>query len=341
MIIRPANMQDLPALMDLSAALPAGMTSMPCNEESWLKKLQLVEQSFSVDDESSVNEAIFFFVLENPENGEIAGTCGMHTGVGLTRPFYNYKLSKHLSKSEQLGISVRSNTLNLCNDFTGETELVSLFLKEPYRAGKNGQFLSRSRFVFMHDFSSLFSEVVFAEIRGWIDHEGNSPFWDALGNKFFNMPFLKADFISAVNGYQFISDLMPRFPVYLELLPDEAVSVVGQPNRDSAAAKKLLEREGFQYQGLIDIFDAGPVVQCDKNRIKSFSQTQQFSIAGVDERIEAEATLNIVTNRRLKDFRALVSPVLKNEDNSIVLPPATLDALGVKVGDDVSVLTLR
>lgn len=343
MIIRSARLSDLPALMELSGSLPGGMTSMPCNQDSWQKKLQLVERSFSARPApKSIDEAIYFFILEDPTTGSIAGTCGMHTGVGLNKPFYNYKLSRHMSKSEQLGITVNSNTLNLCNDFTGETELVSLFLKPEYRQGKIGQFLSRTRFMFIRDFSEFFAKTVFAEIRGWLDAEGNSPFWDNLGKKFFDMPFLKADFISAVNGYQFISDLMPRFPVYLELLPEEAVNVIGQPNRDSVAAKKILEREGFQYQGLVDIFDAGPVVQCEQNRIVSVTDTQDYPVRDclADEQLQ-DAVDCIISNRTFDDFRAVMGKVLVHSDGSASVCATATDALNIQPGERVSTLVLR
>lgn len=344
MIIRPACLDDLPALLDLSASLPGGMTSMPANEETWLSKLQLVEKSFNrPEGDDCVEEAIFFFVMEDTSSGEIAGTCGMHTGVGLNKPFYNYKLSRHMSKSEQLGITVNSNTLNLCNDFTGETELVSLFLKDRYRSGKAGQFLSRSRFMFIRDFSQHFAQVVFAEIRGWLDSSGNSPFWDNLGKKFFDMPFLKADFISAVNGYQFISDLMPRFPVYLELLPEEAVAVIGQPNRDSAAAKKLLEKEGFRYQGLVDIFDAGPVVQCEKDKINSVNQTRDYIVESTinDQTPHASDQLAIVSNRKFSQFRAQIATVRVLHDHHVAVAEPVLESLGLEPGASIAVLPLR
>ena len=343
MIIRSARLADLPALMELSSSLPGGMTSMPCNQDSWQKKLQLVERSFTARPvPKAVDEAIYFFILEDPATGAIAGTCGMHTGVGLNKPFYNYKLSRHMSKSEQLGITVNSNTLNLCNDFTGETELVSLFLKPQYRQGKIGQFLSRTRFMFIRDFSEYFAKVVFAEIRGWLDAEGNSPFWDNLGKKFFDMPFLRADFISAVNGYQFISDLMPRFPVYLELLPQEAVDVIGQPNRDSVAAKKILEREGFQYQGLVDIFDAGPVVQCEQNRIVSVNETNDFRVAQcLPAEQLSDAEDSIISNQKFDDFRAVMGPVKRLEDGQAAICAAAADSLKIQPGERVSALVLR
>lgn len=342
MIIRPATIQDLPQLLSLSKSIPGGMTSMPFDQATWEKKLEAVDANFHSIDRSN-HEAIYFFVLEDLDSGEIVGTSAMHSAVGIDRPFYNYRLSRHVSQSNELGITINSTSLSLCNDFTGGTELVSLFLKDDYRQDKNGQFLSRVRFLFMSEFPDAFGDLVFAEIRGWLDEQGASPFWDSLGNKFFNMPYVKADFISAVNGSQFISDLMPRLPVYVELLPPEAVAVIGKPNKDAAAAMKLLEKEGFYYQDTVDIFDAGPVVECDKRRISSISQVQSYEVSTSPTSGNSDQSkhLCMISNRKFKDFRATVAPVEILDDQRVVIGDGICDAIGVQPGDQVSILPLR
>ena len=49
-----------------------------------------------------------------------------------------------------------------------------------------------------------------AEMRGVIDDQGRSAFWDAVGKHFFEIDFPKADYLSMVNK-KFIADLMPTF----------------------------------------------------------------------------------------------------------------------------------
>ena len=53
--------------------------------------------------------------------------------------------------STELNIANRYQTLNLVNDFTGETELTSLFLM-PSAQKTTGSILIRSRFLLMYDF---------------------------------------------------------------------------------------------------------------------------------------------------------------------------------------------
>ena len=41
-----------------------------------------------------------------------------------------------------------------------------------------------------------------------IDERGGSPFWDGVAGRFFGMNFQEADYFNAINGNQFIADLM-------------------------------------------------------------------------------------------------------------------------------------
>lgn len=343
MLIRSAKPSDLDALMELSALLPPGMTSMPFDQPTWEKKLELVQDSLNETPHVD-RESVYLLVMEEPESGRIVGTAGIVAGVGLTRPFYNYKLTKDMKASEALDIRVISNLLNLVNDFTGETELISLFLMPEYRSRYGGQFLSRCRYVFMSDFPERFSDVVFAEIRGWLNKDQSSPFWEHLGMKFFNLPFDRADFISAVNGSQFISDLMPRFPVYLELLPEAAVEVIGKPHDDAVPARKLLEKEGFQYQGTIDIFDAGPVMQCERENIESIRNTQLVEVEALSDSVledNDEEALCIVSNGNLSDYKLTLSAARYDDEHQVTLNKSAAESIGVQVGDRIRILELR
>ena len=56
-------------------------------------------------------------------------------------------------------------------------------------------------------------------MRGWQAETGRSPFWDHLGSKFFGLGFDSADHLSAVGDKRFIAELMPKYPIYVDLLP--------------------------------------------------------------------------------------------------------------------------
>ena len=44
---------------------------------------------------------------------------------------------------------------------------------------------------------------------------------------------------------RFIADLVPRFPIYIELLPKQVQDVIGKANELTIPALKLLERKVF------------------------------------------------------------------------------------------------
>ncbi|MCX2581823.1 arginine N-succinyltransferase, partial [Klebsiella pneumoniae] len=86
-------------------------------------------------------------------------------------------------------------TLFLSNDRTGSSELCTLFLDQERRENQNGKFLSKIRLMFIAAFKQYFEKKLIAEMRGYSDENGCSPFWDAIGHHFFNMDFSTADYL--------------------------------------------------------------------------------------------------------------------------------------------------
>ena len=86
MLIRSAKAEDLNELLQLSAELPLGMTSMPFEKSTWVKKLETVEASLA-ESPDPTQERVYLLVMEDQNSGRIVGTAGVVAGVGLTRPF--------------------------------------------------------------------------------------------------------------------------------------------------------------------------------------------------------------------------------------------------------------
>ena len=103
-------------------------------------------------------------------------------------------------------------------------------------------------------------KTIIAEMRGVSDEEGHSPFWQWLQEHFFTIDFPTADHLIGIGNKVFISELMPKHPIYANLLGKEAQEVIGQVHEKTKPALKLLEKEGFEHRGYVDLFDAGPTV---------------------------------------------------------------------------------
>ncbi len=329
-------MNDHDAIMVLAEKAGYGMTSLPQDAGILEAKIKYSEASFA-GDPPRVNDPRFLLVLEDNETGEIVGSTGIKAHVGLSSPFYSYKLSMIVQASTKPEVYAKNHVLHMVNDYTGSTEIGSLFLRESYRRDGLGKCLSRCRFLMVAEFAEIFADKVIAEMRGVHDDDGHSPFYANLAKHFFKMPFREADYINATEGGQFIADLMPKYPIYQKLLAPEAQAVLGVVNEASKPAVKLLEREGFQYAGYLDIFDAGPTVEAQSKNIRTVRHSRNVTVselsnAPVDDR------KYILMTTELASLRIIQTHARVTEDGNIILFENDANRLGVTEGDSLRIV---
>ena len=334
-IIRPVTHQDLPSLLQLAEKTGGGLTSLPVDEKTLSARIERSVATWRGDHPRS--QQGYVFVLELPESGKIAGICGIDAAVGLEEPWYNYRVGSQVYASRQLDVYNHLATLSLSNDHTGATELCSLFLDPDHRQNKNGQLLSKSRFLFLAQFPEHFSERVVAEMRGVSSSEGESPFWDSVGHHFFSMDFTRADYLSGTGHKAFIAELMPKHPLYIHYLTPQAQQVIGQVHPDTAPARAMLESEGFRYRNYVDIFDGGPTLECDLEQIRAVTRSQQRNARLGDP--VSDAPLCLVSSCDYHDFRVLIAPVDLRQPQ-VTLTQQQLDSLHLHSGDQLRVVTL-
>lgn len=267
LVIRLAQAQDLDAIIQLARTSGGGLTNLPLDRSTLSEKLSRAVHTHQYM--NSFGDGLFWFVLEDLNTGNIVGVSGIESAIGLDQACYTYRVGTIVHASTNLNIYHQFPTLFLTNDHSGCSELCSLYLDPTFRHSKIGALLSKARFLFMAQYPQLFAAKVIAELRGYLDETGSSPFWEGLGRHFFDMDFSQADYLTAVNRKQFIAELMPRYPFYTNFLPASARSVIGKVHADTRPAKKLLEQEGFRYEGCIDIFDAGPTLECYVDRVRA------------------------------------------------------------------------
>jgi arginine N-succinyltransferase len=93
------------------------------------------------------------------------------------------------------------------------------------------------------------------------------------------MEFSQADYLTGVGNKAFIAELMPKFPLYTCFLSEDARNVIGQVHPDTEPALAMLKSEGFSYQGYVDIFDAGPAIECETAKIRAVRDSQTLVLA--------------------------------------------------------------
>ena len=169
-----------------------------------------------------------------------------------------------------------------------------------------------------------------SELRGVVTPDGFSPFWEGVGRQFFEMSFQEADYHSGVTDGQFIMDLMPKYPIYVDLLPPEAREVIGRCHVDGIGALKLLEWEGFRFERVVDIFDGGPQVSTARSNIRTIRESREvvFEQGDVDE----AGPPALVSTDELEGFRVAWAHFDEPKEGRITLTAEMLDALKVKSG---------
>ena len=303
MIVRPVTSADLPALIELARSTGTGLTTLPANEQRLQHRVSWAEKAFR--GEAERGDADYLFVLED-DAGKVVGISAIAGAVGLREPWYNYRVGLTVSASQELNIHREIPTLFLANDLTGNSELCSLFLHADHRSGLNGKLLSRARFLFIAEFRHLFGDKLIAEMRGMSDEEGRSPFWESLGRHFFKMEFSQADYLTGVGNKAFIAELMPKFPLYTCFLSEEARGVIGRVHPNTEPALAMLKAEGFSYQGYVDIFDAGPAIEAETDKIRAIAESQNLVLAVGTPGDDAEPYL--IHNRKREDCRITAAP---------------------------------
>lgn len=333
MFLRPAQAEDHHAVLTLAQQAGFGMTSLPPDPDVLQHKIANSVASFSGAYDKPGQES-FFFVLEDPEQGVIAGTAGIKARIGLTQPFYSYKLTTITQISSQLNKFSKHELLHVTNDLTGSTEVGALFLRPDYRRDRMGKTMSMARFLFIASFADKFSEQIIAEMRGVHDETGKAPFYNSLARHFFEMGFAEADYLNATQGNQFINDLMPKYPIYVSLLPKRAQRVIGHVNAASEPARMMLEKQGFRYTGYIDIFDGGPTMIAARNQVEAIATSQVAHIGQVVD-LPEETPKYVVCNGKFEDFRCASGRVLLTTDGSVTITPRLAGRLSVAAGDAV------
>ncbi len=339
--VRPIAHDDLPAVLALSERTGTGLTTLPANRERLSERIARSLASFAGSAQRA--EACYVLVLVESQADRIVGIAAIEAAVGLVEPFYNFHVGTLVHASRGLDVYTVAPTLFLANDHTGHTELCSLFLDQAFRHGKNGPLLAKSRLLFIAEFAARFAPKVIAELRGKLDVDGRSPFWEGLGRHFFAMEYSTADYLTGIGQKSFIAELMPRHPVYANLLPDSARAVIGEVHDDTRAARVLLEQEGFRYEGYVDIFDAGPTLECFRDDIHAVRQSRLLTVEIGDADPVPDSLPDsvpwLVANRRFADFRAILAHAPTRVDRFPLLPWAAA-RLGVGDGDTVRAVPL-
>jgi arginine N-succinyltransferase len=327
--VRPSRPEDIEAIYEMAKLTGGGFTNLPPDRGALSEKLARSSEAFAKETDEP-GEDVYLLVLETSE-GLVRGTAQIFSKIGQRWPFYSYRLGTLSQASQALGRTFRAEMLNLTTDYEGSSEVGGLFLHPHERAGGLGALLARSRYLFIAMHRARFADRIIAELRGVIDEAGGSPFWDGLAGRFFGMSFQEADEFNAVNGHQFIADMMPKHPIYTAMLPESARAVIGLPHPTGRAAMRMLEAEGFHHDGYVDIFDGGPTMAVATDKLRTIREASRAHLAGTSARIPGGLQA-IVATGRLTHFRAGFA-MLRPDPEGVRIATADAESLELHEGD--------
>lgn len=304
-LFRPATADDISAITRFTSKADSGLTTVPKSKAS---VTEYVSESLDfLAGKTGANRLLF--VAE--EAGKILGISGIIPKLGVDRPFYSFKRSRHARKASQQDLSVRYDTLQLTTDFDDYTELATIFLAPEARSTGVGRLLSLGRLGFIHANRERFEDRLMADIRGWVDADGKSPFWQHLTSKFIQTDFDTADKMSAGDA-GFIVELLPALPIMLNLLPESVLACAGKPHDLSAGAMGILMSAGFEDTDLCDIFDGGPAIRCSTDRTLVTQSVFEATGGGVTE---ADGKYLHFTGEG-ETFRAVIGPAYPSAEKA-------------------------
>lgn len=329
-VIRPVTKDDLDAVERCALSAGIGMTHLPRRRDILEKKIEASNEAFAKEVVSPKQED-YLFVLEDLEEKIVGGTCGIYSKVGASAPFYVYRVETLAPPSHRFPVPSERRLLRLISYENGPSEVCALFLSPEFRKGGVGRLLSLSRFLFIANNPHRFETTIIANMRGVIE-KNVSPFWDGLSRQFLDVEFEEVMAMRSIDE-SFIQDILPRYPIYVSLLPPSAQEVIGKTHANTKPAFDMLNHEGFQFIQEIDPIDGGPIIAAETRSVRTVKHSIQATIKDIiPQAIRSERY--IISNNSL-DFRACYATINMSSDNSIIISADVGKALRVQPGDTV------
>ncbi|MFZ6819578.1 arginine N-succinyltransferase [Undibacterium sp. Ji22W] len=335
-LLRPATLDDLDTIERFSKASTFSIHTLKPGRSRLAERLERSQKAFA-GTEPFRGDEIYHFVLEDLRAGRVVGTSGIVTSAGANGRFYCYRNEFSVHASEELGISNREHTLRLCEDLSGHSLLSSFYIEPEYGETLAPQLLSRGRLLFIRNFPHLFAQRIGAENPGLCDEAGNSPFWNALGGRFLKMPFPEAEQRTGGRSKNFIAELMPRSPIYVSLLAEDAQWAMGQLHPDGELPFRILVSEGFDVDSFVDIFDGGPIAEARVAMLNTVVSALDVELRTAAN-LEGEACM--VANMERSGFLATLA-LGEFVDNALQLAPSAIEQLALKVGSHACAVSVK
>ncbi|MBB3191375.1 arginine N-succinyltransferase [Halomonas cerina] len=331
LVVRPTRPADLPALERLAGSATPRLTNLPAHRDRLEERIARSQRAFEAEVEFPGDEH-YTFVLEDLERGEVVGTATIRAQAGAREAYYTYRQETLIHASQQLDVRREVPTLSLSHEVSEASLLCAYSLDPRYRGTSAESLLRRARLMFIAQYPERFAEILAMALPGYLDDDHQSPFWDSVGRHFFVRDYQEINYIAGVRSKSFIAEVMPQFPLYLALLTPMARAAIGREHPDHEDAIAEMLAEGFLRSRHVDIFDAGPVIKGERDRLQSFRRAAWHPVRIRPTHALPDAEPALVANQRLHDFRCMVARYALSPTGQLMLSPEHAERLGVEEG---------
>ncbi|WP_201446435.1 arginine/ornithine succinyltransferase subunit alpha [Burkholderia gladioli] len=348
LFVRPGRLADLDALAQMARTAWPVLHSLPHDRRALEARVALSEDSFRADADFP-GEEFYLFVLEDSETGRLLGTASIVAAAGYSEPFYAFRNDALIHASRELHVNRKIHALTMSHELTGKSRLAGFYVDPSLRGDAAAHLVSRARMMYIAAHRRRFTPEVFSLLLGVTDENGASPFWEAVGRKFFRRDFADIEVESGGRSRTFIAEVMPVYPVYVPLLPEAAQRVLGEPNQHGLLAYDIHLEEGFEPDRYVDIFDAGPVLTAQIDRTACVTHNGARTVrnagqAGSSADADAAGLTHLVATGEGDAFRCVLADLPDAAVGNAIDAPldaAARAALGVVDGDTVRCVPLH
>ncbi|TDG06732.1 arginine/ornithine succinyltransferase subunit alpha [Paraburkholderia guartelaensis] len=337
LFVRPARLSDLDAIAHMARTAQPVLHSLPHDRAALEARIALSEDSFRADVDFP-GEEFYLFVLEDSATGRLVGTSSIVAAAGYAEPFYAFRNDALIHASRELHVNRKIHALTMSHELTGKSRLAGFYIEPTLRGDAAAHLMSRARMMYVAMNRRRFTPEVFSLLLGVTDETGASPFWEAVGRKFFGRDFKDIELASGGRSRTFIAEVMPAYPLYVPLLPEPAQRVLGEPDPSALLAYEIHLEEGFEPDRYVDIFDAGPVLTAQVDRTASVAGNETRTVREVAGATNMEGAAYLVASQRAGEFRCVLATLPESEKGAGIIAPLDASAraaLGVQDGEPV------
>ncbi|HAR09459.1 MAG TPA: arginine N-succinyltransferase [Cobetia sp.] len=334
LVVRPVQPRDLPALERLAGSATPRLTNLPAHRDRLEERIARSTRAMAREVDFPGDEA-YTFVLEDLDLDEVVGTASIRAQAGAQDAYYTYRQETLIHASQQLNVRHEVQTLSLSHEVSDATLLCALSLDARYRETDADSLLRRARLMFIAQYPERFATELAVAFPGYLetrDERQVSPFWDSVGQHFFDRDFNEINQMAGVRSKSFIAEVMPPFPLYLPLLTPQARAAIGRENPRHEYAMQEMLAEGFSRSRHVDIFDAGPLLLAECERLHTFKQCGWHPVRIRPQESLPDAVPAMVANQRLGDFRCVLARYALTPTGQLMLTPQQAEVLGVEEG---------